>query len=228
MGFTGKVVLVTGASGGLGTAVTAALLDAGVRVVGASASIQGAGEHFAAISVKLSSADDCRRLVMAATDRWGRLDGLVHLIGGFAGGTTVAETDDDVFDHMWNINFRLAFQMIRAVLPGLRNQGTGRIIAIGSKAAVETQAHVGAYAASKAALISLVRTVARENADRGVTANIILPGTMDTPANRAAMPDADPSKWVQPTQVAKLITHLVSDEASQISGASIPVYGIEA
>jgi NAD(P)-dependent dehydrogenase (short-subunit alcohol dehydrogenase family) len=117
--------------------------------------------------------------------------------------------------------------MLRAVLPEMRAQGAGRILAIGSRTAVEPQPGVGAYSASKAALVSLVKTVALENKDRGITANVVLPGTMDTPANRAAMPGADFSKWVRPSQIASLLVHLASDQASQISGAVIPVYGRE-
>jgi NAD(P)-dependent dehydrogenase (short-subunit alcohol dehydrogenase family) len=120
-----------------------------------------------------------------------------------------------------------AFYMIRAVLPDMLAQGAGRILAIGSRAAVEPSPMVGAYSASKAALVSLVRTVALENKDRGITANIVLPGTMDTPANRTAMPKADPSKWVRPAQVAAMLVHLASDDASEISGAAIPILGGE-
>jgi NAD(P)-dependent dehydrogenase (short-subunit alcohol dehydrogenase family) len=110
----------------------------------------------------------------------------------------------------------------------MRAQGFGRIVAIGTKVAVEPAPMAGVYGASKAALVSLIRTIARENADQHVSANVVLPGTMDTPANRAADPNADYSKWVNPCQVAKLVVHLVSDQASQVSGAVIPIYGSEA
>ncbi len=161
-------------------------------------------------------------------DKTGRIDGLVHLVGGFAGGRSVADTDDATLDRMLDVNLRSAFHVIRAVLPIMRVQKSGRIVAIGSKAAVEPAALAGVYAASKAALVSLVRTVARENSDLHVSANILLPGTMDTPANRIADPGADYSKWVHPYQVAKILVHLVSDDASQISGAVIPINGGEA
>ncbi len=126
---------------------------------------------------------------------------------------------------MLDMNFRAAFYTVRAVLPGMRAQGGGRIVAIGSRAAVEPSPALSAYAASKAALVSLIRTVAAENKDAGITANVVLPGTMDTPANRAGMPAADPSKWVQPAHVASLLLYLASDQAAQISGAVIPIYG---
>jgi NAD(P)-dependent dehydrogenase (short-subunit alcohol dehydrogenase family) len=137
----------------------------------------------------------------------------------------VAETDEATLDQMLEVNLRAAFHMFRAVLPGMRARSSGRILAIGSRTAVDPQPMVGAYSASKAALVSLVQTIALENKDRGISANVILPGTMDTPANRAAMPSADPAKWVQPAQVASLLVHLTSDQASQISGAVIPILG---
>jgi NAD(P)-dependent dehydrogenase (short-subunit alcohol dehydrogenase family) len=126
---------------------------------------------------------------------------------------------------MLDLNYRAAFFMARAVLPPMRQQGGGRILAVASRQAVEPGALVGAYSASKAALVALVRTIALENKDRSISANTVLPATMDTPANRAAMPDADRSQWVQPSQVAALLVHLASDAAAQITGAAIPVYG---
>jgi NAD(P)-dependent dehydrogenase (short-subunit alcohol dehydrogenase family) len=228
---SGKIILITGAKGGLGNSVTRAFLDAGEYVTGAAQAITRAdfpGDRFFAVAGDLSTPRSADALVAGTIERHGRIDGLVHLIGAFAGGQTVAETDDATLDRMIDVNFRTAFYMIRAVLPHMRAQGSGRIVAIGSKAAVEPQALSGAYAASKAALVSLVRTVARENSDKGIAANAVLPGTMDTPANRSAMPAADFSKWVQPEQVARLVLHLVSGDASQVSGAVIPVYGVEA
>src|SRR5208283_1212481 len=113
---------------------------------------------------------------------------LVHVVGGFAGGASVAETDDATWQKMMDINLNAAFYVFRAVLPIMRGAEKGRIIAIGSRQAVQPAAGVGAYAASKAGLVSLVQTVALENRDKNIRANVILPGTMDTAANRAAMP----------------------------------------
>ena len=126
---------------------------------------------------------------------------------------------------MFEMNLNSAFHMLRAVIPHMRKAGAGRIIAIGSRAAEAPGPSVGAYSASKAALVSLVRTVALENKDAGITANVILPGTMDTPANRKAMPGADTSTWVQPASVASLIVWLAGDAGNDVTGAAIPVYG---
>jgi NAD(P)-dependent dehydrogenase (short-subunit alcohol dehydrogenase family) len=137
----------------------------------------------------------------------------------------VADTDDATFQRMFDLNVNAAFHMLRAVLPHMRKAGTGRIIAIGSRAAENPGASVGAYSASKAALVSLVRTVALENKDAGITANVILPGTIDTPANRKAMPGADVAQWVQPGAIASLIVWLASEAGKEVTGAAIPVYG---
>jgi NAD(P)-dependent dehydrogenase (short-subunit alcohol dehydrogenase family) len=231
MDLHGKVILITGAKGGLGTFVTNSFLESGARVFGVSRSIADSDfphPNFSAVAAGLSDGDRARQVAENVVGKAGRIDGLVHLVGAFAGGRSVAETDDVTLDKMLDLNLRSAFHMIRAILPIMRVQGTGRIVGIGSKAAAEPAALAGVYGASKAALVSLIRTIARENADVHVSANIVLPGTMDTPANRAADPNADYSKWVHPCQVAKLLVHLVSDQASQVSGAVIPIYGGEA
>src|SRR5271165_980039 len=202
-----KIVVITGFNGGLGKFVTDAFLEAGARVIGVSRTIASADPHrerFSAIASELSNGGNAGKLVEAVAAQWGRIDGLVHLIGGFAGGQSIADTDEATFERMLDLNLRTAFYVIRAVLPKMRGQGSGRIIAIGSKAALEPSPMAGVYAASKAALVSVIRTAARENRDNHITANILLPGTMDTPANRAAMPGADFSGWVDPYQVARL------------------------
>ncbi len=222
----GKVVIITGATGGLGTSVTAAFLEAGARVAAVDRSAQQAAtENFVPVAGDLSTFAGAQSAADAVIARWGRINVLVHLVGGFAGGVSVSDSDDATFDRMMNLNVRTALHMLRAVLPQMRTQGTGRILAIGSRAAVEPSPMSGLYAASKAALVSLVRTIAAENADRGIGANVVLPGTMDTPANRAAMPAANPSQWVPPAQVASLLVHLASDSASAITGAVIPIFG---
>jgi len=224
----GKVVLVTGANGGLGTYVTQAFLDAGATVIGTSRKIQQSdfsSPGFNALAAEISSREGAKSLVDQVVARFGRLDVLAHTVGGFAGGQTIAGTDDDTFQRMLDLNLNSVFHILRAAIPALRQMGNGRIIAIGSRAALEPGAGVGAYSASKAAMVSLIRTVALENKDAGLTANVILPGTMDTPANRKSTPNADFSKWVRPSTVASLITWLASDPGKDINGAVIPVYG---
>lgn len=223
-----KVALVTGADGGLGTQVTRALLDNGFLVAGLAPRIQPSrfeNQHFLAIPAKLDTLQAAQQSVESLIAKFGRIDLMAHLVGGFAGGPTVAETDDATFQRMFDLNVNSAFHIMRAVVPHMRKAGGGRIVAIGSRAAESPGAGVGAYSASKAALVSLIRTVALENKDAGITANVILPGTIDTPANRQAMPGADSSQWVQPSAIASLILWLASDAAKDVTGAAIPVYG---
>jgi NAD(P)-dependent dehydrogenase (short-subunit alcohol dehydrogenase family) len=225
---SGKTALVTGATGGLGTHVTQALLDAGFAVVGLAPKIQQSDfdhPNFTALPASIDSLDVAKKAADTVIARFGKIDVLALLVGGFAGGATVADTDDATFQRMFGVNLNSAFHMLRAVIPHMRKAGTGRIIAIGSRAAENPGPTVGAYSASKAALLSLIRTVAVENKDVGITANIILPGTMDTRANRKAMPGADTSTWVQTASVASLIVWLASDAGKDVTGAAIPVYG---
>ena len=224
----GKVVLVTGADGGLGTYVTQAFLDAGATVIGTSRKIQQSAfnsPNFTAMPAEMSTREGAKVLVDQVVARFGKLDILAHTVGGFAGGQPIAETDDATFQRMLDLNLNSVFHILRAAVPAMRPTKNGRIIAIGSRAAVDPGAGVGAYSASKAAMVSLIRTAALENKDAGLTANVILPGTMDTPANRKAMPNADFSKWVRPASVASLITWLASDAGKDVNGAVIPVYG---
>jgi NAD(P)-dependent dehydrogenase (short-subunit alcohol dehydrogenase family) len=229
MNLKDRVVVITGAKGGLGTFVTNAFLEAGARVVGVSRSIKDSDfshPEFSAVQAELSSGAAAREVADRVIAQQGRIDGLVHLAGGFAGGTAVDAIDEQTLDQMFDVNFKSAFHVIQAVLPHMRSGG-GHILAIGSRAAVEPQAMVGAYAASKAALVSLIRTVAVENKGKKISANIILPSTIDTPVNRSAMPSADFSKWVQPSELANLLVHLVSSQGGQINGAVIPIYAGE-
>jgi NAD(P)-dependent dehydrogenase (short-subunit alcohol dehydrogenase family) len=226
-----KVVLITGANGGLGNYVTQAFLDAGATVVGVSRKIQQSDFNspgFTALPAEISTAQGSSVVVDQILSRFGRLDVLAHLVGGFAGGASVAETDDATFEKMLDMNLNAVFHVVRAVIPAMRKTGGGRIIAIGSRTAVEPAPGVGVYSASKAAMVSLIRTVALENKDAGITANVLLPGTMDTPANRASDPKADFSKWVNPGTVANLVTFLASNAGKDINGAAIPIYGANA
>ena len=223
-----KVVLITGAKGGLGSFVTRRFLATAAMVVGTSRSISQADfpeANFVALPVDFTKAGAVRAAVESIVSRFGRLDVLVHVMGGFAGGQTVAETDDATWERMRDLNLTSAFYVLRVAIPHLRKSGKGRIIAIGSLAAEEPQAGLGAYVAFKAGLATLVRTVALENKDAGLTANVILPGTMDTPANRKAMQRADFSKWVQPGDVADVVLWLADDRAAHITGTAIPVDG---
>jgi NAD(P)-dependent dehydrogenase (short-subunit alcohol dehydrogenase family) len=229
--YSKRIALITGASGALGESVLQVFLDAGFHVAGVSRKIENRSTHnprFFGLNADLMDSVSTASAVQRIIDRFRRIDILVHLVGGFEGGKPLIETDDAAFDRMLDLNLRSAFRIIRLVMPHMRHAGFGRILAVGSRIAIEPQALVGAYGASKAALISLVRTLALENKDAGITANIVLPATIDTAANRSAMPAADRTRWVSPVQVAKLLLCLASDGAAQITGAQVPIYGSDA
>ena len=224
----GKVALITGAKGGLGAAVTNAFLNAGATVAGVSRSISDGdfdNSRFYAVPAELTSTHAANVVVDAVIERSGGLDIVVHLVGGFSGGSAIADTGDDVLEQMLAVNLKSAFYMAKAALRHMRKEQSGHILMIGSRAAVEQNANVAAYSASKAALIALTRAISAENASFGISANIVMPGTMDTPANRKAMPGADVTKWIQTGQVACLLVSLASDDLSQVTGAAIPIYG---
>ncbi|MBI2688256.1 MAG: SDR family NAD(P)-dependent oxidoreductase [Acidobacteria bacterium] len=224
----GKVVIITGASGGLGAVVTKAFLDGGAKVIGVDRSAHSKNPSHPSLShfaVALDSAEAVGKLVADVIEMYGRIDAVLHLVGGFAGGERIEETSDETWEKMIGVNLRPAWVLMRAVLPVMREARRGTVVAIGTSAALSPVATLGAYGASKAALVSLVRTIAEENREFGIRANVVSPNTMDTQINRAAMPDADPSKWVQPANVASLLVWLVSDAGAEVNGAVIPLPG---
>src|SRR5712664_3567007 len=226
-----KVVLITGAKGGLGSFMTQRFLATGAKVVGTSRSISKEDfpdPNFVPLPVDFTKSVAVREALESVVSRFGKLDVLVHVLGGFAGGKTVAETDDATWEQMRDLNLTSAFYVLRAAIPQLRKSGNSRIVAIGSLTAVEPHAGLGAYVTFKSALATLVRTVALENKDAGLTANVVLPGTMDTPANRKAMPGADFSKWLKPADVADLVLWLADERATHVTGTAIPIDGASA
>jgi NAD(P)-dependent dehydrogenase (short-subunit alcohol dehydrogenase family) len=215
-------ILITGAGGGLGSAVVEAFLATGATVYGADLVWKHqphTNARFHPIEANLLQASECERVAKAASP----VDALLHLVGGFAGGQPVAETSDETWQRMLDMNLRSAYSMFRAVLPQMVKARRGRIVAIGSHVVLEPVANLAAYNASKAALVSLVETVALECKDSGITANVILPSVIDTAANRAAMPSADYSKWVTPESIAGMLVWLASDAARDVTGAVIKI-----
>lgn len=215
-------ILITGANGTLGTAVSQAFLAAGATVIGV-ARVWKQPPPFLAVCADVATREGCDEMVQRALEH-GPVDALIHLVGGYEGGS-VAETSDETWDRMMDVNLRTAFCAMRAALKPMRAAGRGRIVAVGSRAAVEPSPGMSAYAVSKAALVALVKNVAAETSKSGVTANVVLPSIIDTPKNRTAFPRADYSRWVAPESVANVIVWLASDATADISGSVIPVYG---
>jgi len=216
-------VIITGAGGGLGTAVVKAFAGSGATVIGVEREWRQS-MPFVTVAADLTTPEGCDAMAAQALQH-GPIDALVHLVGGFGGGSPLWETSDATWDSMMNINLRAAFLTMRAVLKPMTMARRGRIVAIGSRAAIEPLANFAAYAIAKSALVALIKNVAAETRDLGITANAVLPSTIDTPGNRKAMPTADFSRWVAPESIAKLLLWLTSDQAADVSGAVIPIYG---
>jgi NAD(P)-dependent dehydrogenase (short-subunit alcohol dehydrogenase family) len=225
-----RSVIVTGGTGGLGSAVVGAFLASGDRVVVpwiVAHESERMKQRFAdalqaqqltLIEADIAELDGARSVANAASD----LAVLVNSAGGFAAGAH-HETDLSVWDHLFRLNVRTAASMTHAALPVFLARGGGAIVNVAANAALDPPAGLGAYVASKAALVAFTRSLAREVADKGVRVNAVLPTTIDTPANRAAMPDANFSLWTTPEQIAAVIHWLASDAASAIRGALVPV-----
>ncbi|MBL0160649.1 MAG: SDR family NAD(P)-dependent oxidoreductase [Bryobacterales bacterium] len=220
-----KTVLVTGASGALGEGVCLAFRAAGAFVAGAARHAAHLQHCDLAITADLSDPSGAAGAVAAVLAARPTLDAAVHLMGGFDAGGAAQDTPLDTWDRMMDLNARAAFSLFRAALPPMLAQRRGRLIAIGSRAGVTMPAGLSAYAASKAALHALVQVIAAENVHTGVTANVVLPSTIDTAANRAAMPAANPALWVSPQSIAGLLVWLASDASQDVNGALLPIYG---
>ncbi|RPJ00893.1 MAG: SDR family oxidoreductase [Candidatus Aminicenantes bacterium] len=232
-----KIILVTGATGGLGRVVVKRLLGSGAVVAAVHrdeakfrdlvAFTGAAEESLSGFRADVTSEPEVREMVEAVVRRHGRIDALLNLAGTYRGGKDIAETAEDDWDFLMRTNLKSAFLCSRAVLPGMTRAGSGRIVNVAARPAVEKKgrARSGAYAVSKAGVVVLTDVIAEETRKSGITAHCVVPGTIDTPDNRAAMPDGDFSKWADPADIAEVVLFLVSEAASVTSGAVIPVYG---
>ena len=233
--FSGKLALVSGGTGGLGRAVSLAFLAEGASVAVPYfdelefADLKAAAaENVARLegqSVDVTDETATHALVDGLLAKHGRLDVLVNTVGGYAGGLKLWEMDAKVFARMLQLNLRSGFALSRAVVPAMLKQGHGAIVNVAAKAAVDHAAGASAYAASKAAAVAMMDSLAADLKGTGVRVNSILPSIIDTKANRAAMPDADFSKWPKPEEIARVILFLCSDDATVVHGAALPVYG---
>ena len=220
-----EVILVTGSSGGAGAVIAQQLLKRGAKVAGASRNgqqiIQGYPE-FLSIAADLASAAGAGTAVRAVLERFSRIDGLVHTVGGFAFGA-LHELPEQEWRQLVDENLHSAYYLLRAALVPMRERRHGRIVVLGSLAAMQPHANFSAYVATKAALHALVQAVALENRGFDITINAILPGTIDTAMNRAAMPEADRARWLSPQKLALLCAQLVSDPEGTLTGALLPL-----
>jgi NAD(P)-dependent dehydrogenase (short-subunit alcohol dehydrogenase family) len=229
LGLDGKVIAVTGGFGSLGSSVGRALLAAGAnaalldRAEPAKAPAD-LSQALALGGVDLGSGSAAGTALAQVAQRFGRLDALVNVAGGFRW-EKIETGSIDTWDLLYQVNLRTAVNASQAALPHLRAAGEGRIVNVGAGAAAKAGVGMGAYAASKAGVAKLTEALAEELKDSGITVNAVLPSIIDTAPNRADMPDADFSRWVKPEQIADLIVFLLSDRARAITGALIPISG---
>jgi NAD(P)-dependent dehydrogenase (short-subunit alcohol dehydrogenase family) len=222
----GKVIVVTGASGALGKVVAEMALARGARVAGVDygiSQIAATPDRIEFGGVDLSDAAQAQKAIDAAASHFGRLDALVNIAGGFAY-ETVAEGDPKTWQRMYALNVLTALNASRSAIPHLTASASARIVNVGAMGALQAGSGMGAYAASKAGVHRLTEALAAEWKGK-ITVNAVLPSTIDTAANRASMPKADFGKWVTPQELADVILFLVSDAASAVTGALLPVSG---
>ena len=221
-------VIVTGGSGALGSTVVKAFLEAGHAVLavgGRQERNPGQHERLTYVTYDLTLPESAGQLVDEAVNKLGSFEVIIHTMGAFAGGAPVQETSTDTWNQMLNVNLNAAFFLMRAALPHLLKQKWGRVLAVGSRSAVQPGRGLSAYGVSKAGLQAFMAVLAVELNGSGVTANTVLPSVIDTPANRKAMAEADFSRWVKPDAIANLLLWLASDDTAAVNGAAIPIYG---
>jgi NAD(P)-dependent dehydrogenase (short-subunit alcohol dehydrogenase family) len=230
--FDDRTVVVTGASGHLGRAVAAAFAARGARLVLAARSTDALTAQFGAegdarayVAADLAKQRDADALAKAAIDRFGRIDVLCNLAGGFRAGEPVHGTSDATWDFLFDVNARTTYCASRAVAPHMLAQGRGAIVSVAASAAQKGAAGMGLYSASKAVVVRLTEAMSAELREHGINVNCVLPTTLDTPENRSAMPDVDPSRFVGLPDLAGIIVFLASSAARAIHGAAIPVTG---
>jgi NAD(P)-dependent dehydrogenase (short-subunit alcohol dehydrogenase family) len=233
MSFTDRTVMLTGAAGNLGRAVAEAFAARGANLVLVDRRREGLERAYGAEDERrlfapadLLDAQQAERAVQAAVERFARIDVLCNLAGGFRMGAAVHETADADWSFLFDINVRTLLHAVRAAVPRMLAGGGGKIVNVAAFAAGKGAAQMGAYAAAKSAVIRLTESMAAELRERNINVNCVLPTIIDTPENRAAMPDADRLRWVAPADLAAVIAFLASDAARAVHGAALPVTGL--
>ncbi|HVC61079.1 MAG TPA: SDR family NAD(P)-dependent oxidoreductase [Acetobacteraceae bacterium] len=229
--FTGKVIIVTGAAGNVGSALATLLASRGARIAAVdtardrlealTASLSGDG-HLALPDYDLTDPAAANALVARVRETCGRVEGVGTTVGGFAM-AKLADAGLEQWDAMFSLNVKTTWNIYRAAVPAIRAAGGGALVAIGSAAGLKGSGEMAAYGATKSAVMRLTESLADELRPDRIRVNAVLPTTIDTPQNRAAMPGADASRWVKPSEVAEVIAFLLSDRASGVTGALLPV-----
>lgn len=229
--FAGKAVLITGAAGNLGAALAEAFHAAGAALILAERNldrlqeIAGSWSNTLLLPVDLLDEASVQQMAAQAVAHHGRIDVLANIAGGFTMGPPLHETELKTWEFMLNLNARSVFLVCRAIIPHMLAQESGKIINVAARAGLSGGARMAPYSVSKSAVIRLTESMAAELKGHNLNVNCVLPGTIDTPQNRAEMPNADWSRWVTPEAIARVILFLAADDAAAIQGAAVPVYG---
>ena len=228
----GKIVLVTGATGGLGSATTQVFSTANAKLILTGRNpeklallAQTLPQNTVTQACDLCDPQQVQQLVQQAVNEFGRIDVLLNIAGGFSMGPLVHELSKDDFNRMFEMNFMSTLNTCKATVPIMLTQGSGKIVNVSARAATEGKAKMAPYCISKSAVVTLTECLAAEHKQNNLNINCILPGTIDTDTNRQDMPNADHATWVPPEDIANMMLFLSSDHASSINGAIIPVYG---
>ncbi|MGH7495488.1 MAG: SDR family oxidoreductase [bacterium] len=235
MNFDHRIALITGGTGALGSTMTQAFLKKGAQVVttyhseaGYQELLKSVGEEksrLAGIRADVTKPAEVQKLITQTLAQFGRIDVLLNLVGGYAGGVNLVDLPEADWDRMLNLNLKSTFLVCQAVLPQMLKNNYGRIINTASRGAIEVGAGVSAYAVSKAGVLTLTKALAEEVKGKNITANVLLPGMIDTAANRQALPSAVHSKFVPPESIAHVALFLASEAARDVNGAAVPIYG---
>ncbi len=230
-----KTIVLTGGTGGLGTALVKRLIGGDYRLAVTyllpeeatkfEEEFDTSDDELTLTRLDATNSGAVRDFMAEVSHQWGEIHGLCSLVGGWAGGRDVEETDDVRFERMLDLNLRSAFYAVRAVIPHLRTAGWGRIVLVGSRGALDFPTGQGAFNIAKSGVVALGKSVADEVADANITANVIMPSVIDTPATRDSLPYADYVHWPTPDEIAAVAEFILTEESGVMTGALIPVYG---
>lgn len=231
--FSGQVVLVTGGTGGLGRGVSMAFLEEGATVLvtyrhqaefdALKTAVGANAARLEGHAIDVLDETVVKQFIASIVAKHGRIDALVNAVGGYTAGAPLWEMEAKSLDQMLALNVHSGYVLARAVTPAMLKQARGAIVNVAATAAFNHMAAAGAYVASKAAAVAMIDSLAADLKNTGVRANSICPSIIDTEANRAAMPDADHTKWPKPAEIARVVLFLCSSDAKLINGAAIPV-----
>jgi NAD(P)-dependent dehydrogenase (short-subunit alcohol dehydrogenase family) len=231
--FSNKIVLVTGGTGALGSSITKAFVESNATVISSYISDREKGQAqtenksiVQLVKVNITKEEEVVKFVSSIIDQYSRIDILVNVVGAYIGGKSVHELDEEEWDLMMNLNLKSAFLISKHVIRQMLSSKYGKIIHVSSKNGLHSEGYDSAYSASKSGLIRLVESLSKETKESNINVNCIMPSTIDTQANRKAMPNEDFNKWVKPENLANVVLFLSSEESKTITGAAIPTFGI--